>query len=57
MQEAASAAGITWPLPPTKQQAFDAFAQQAAIEGVTNIRESGCVSVVPCMQEEIFLAP
>jgi hypothetical protein len=31
----------------TKQQAFAAFAAQAAAEGVTQIRESGCTSITP----------
>ena len=57
MRAAAIQHNITWPLAQSKQQAFAKFAQQAAREGVTQIRESGCTSVIPCMQEEITLAP
>ena len=57
MRSAATQRNISWPLPQSKQQAFAQFAAQAAREGVTQIRESGCTSVIPCMQEEITLAP
>ena len=57
MRAAATQKNITWPLSQSKQQAFAQFAAQAAQEGVTAIRESGCTSVIPCMEEEITLAP
>ena len=57
LRSAAAQSGQPWPLPASKQQAFQDFAAQAAAEGVTQIRESGCTSIVPCLQQEITLAP
>jgi hypothetical protein len=47
MRAAAAHASVSWPMAATKQQAFAAFAAQAAAEGVTQIRESGCTSITP----------
>lgn len=57
MRAAAAQKNVSWPLPQSQKQAFAEFAARCAQEGVTQIRESGCTSVIPCMQEEITLAP
>ena len=57
LRGAAIQAGTAWPLAATQAEAFQSFVDVAAASGVTRIRESGCSSIVPCLQEEILLAP